>query len=126
MTDVQTIVNRYIASWNETDPQRRRALIAEVYSPDAAYTDPLAAVRGHDAIDQLVGAAQSQFAGLQFSLASAVDAHHDQARFTWHLAAPGAEEPAVIGFDVAILDGGRLQNVYGFIDKAPPGAVAES
>lgn len=85
------------------------------------------AVHGRDAIDQFVAAAQAQFAGLQFSLGSALDAHHDQARFTWHLGTPGVEEPVVIGFDVAVVDGGRLREVYGFIDKAPsPSASSES
>ncbi len=123
MTDVQAVIRRYIESWNETDPQRRRALIADLYTEQAGYTDPLVSVRGHDAIDQFVGAAQTQFAGLQFSLGSGVDAHHDQARFTWHLAPPGAPEPVVIGFDVAIFDDGRLRDVYGFIDKAPSSAT---
>jgi hypothetical protein len=127
VTDVQAVIDRYIATWNETDPQRRRALIADVYTDHAGYTDPLVAVRGRDAIDQLVAAAQAQFVGLQVSLGSAVDAHHDQARFTWHLGAPGADEPVVIGFDVAVLDDGRLRDVYGFIDKAPsPATTAES
>jgi hypothetical protein len=126
VTDVQaihTIVRRYIDTWNETNPQRRRALIAQVFVENAGYTDPLAAVRGHDAIDQFVGAAQAQFAGLQFSLGSAVDAHHDQARFSWHLGPVGSDEPVVIGFDVAIVDDGRLRDVYGFIDKAPSTAA---
>ena len=68
MTDVQTVIDRYIDVWNATVPQRRRELIAEVFAEDAAYPDPLAAVRGHEAIHQCVSAAQAQFAGLQFSL----------------------------------------------------------
>ena len=119
MSDVQTIVNRYIDMWNETDPRQRQALVEEVFADDGAYTDPLASVRGHAAIDQLVGAAQAQFAGLTFRLGSPIDAHHEQARFTWHLAAPDAQEPLVIGFDVAVLSDGRFRDVYGFIDKLP-------
>ena len=91
----------------------------EVFAEDATYTDPLAAVSGGDGIDQFIGAAQAQFAGMQFSLAGPVDAHHDQARFTWHLGAPGNQDPFVIGFDVAILDNGRIRSVYGFLDKVP-------
>jgi hypothetical protein len=117
--DITSTVRRYIETWNETDALRRRALIAELYTEDAGYTDPLIAVRGRDAIDQFVGAAQAQFAGLEFSLAGPVDAHHEQARFQWHLGPPGAEQPVAIGFDVAVLENGRLRNVYGFIDKAP-------
>ena len=124
MTDVQRVIERYIDVWNATDPARRRELIGKVFTEDAGYSDPLAAVRGHDAIDQLVTAAQAQFAGLQFSLGGPIDAHHDQARFTWHLSAPGIEEPVVIGFDVAILNDGRVRDVYGFLDKVPSGALA--
>jgi hypothetical protein len=28
-------------------------------------------------------------------------------------------EPVAIGFDVAVLDDGRLREVYGFLDKVP-------
>jgi SnoaL-like domain len=124
MTDVQRVIEHYIDVWNATDPAQRRGLIGEVFTEDAMYTDPLAAVRGHDAIDQFVAAAQAQFAGLQFSLAGAIDAHHDQARFTWHLGAPTMEEPVVIGFDVAIFNDGRLREVYGFLDRVPSSGAA--
>ena len=54
-----------------------------------------------------------------FTLGGAVDTHHDQARFTWHLG-PGGGEPIVIGFDVAVLNGGgQIGSVYGFLDKVP-------
>jgi SnoaL-like domain len=54
MTDITSIVHRYIDTWNETDAERRRGLIAEVFTPDASYTDPLVAARGREAIDQFV------------------------------------------------------------------------
>ena len=53
------------------------------------------------------------------TLGGAVDAHHDQARFTWHLAPQGAAEPVVIGFDVAVVEQDRIGSVYGFLDKVP-------
>src|SRR5438067_9671208 len=52
MTAVQRVIERYIDVWNATDPGRRRELIGEVFTADAAYSDPLAAVRGRDAIDE--------------------------------------------------------------------------
>jgi hypothetical protein len=119
MHDVESIVRRYIDAWNETEPARRRAVVAEIFAEDASYTDPLVSIIGYDAIDQFIAGAQAQFAGLQFSLAGRVDAHHDQARFTWHLGAPGEPDPLAIGFDVAILDHGRIRSVYGFLDKVP-------
>jgi len=119
MSDFDNVVSRYLAVWNETDAPARRKRIDELFAADVRYVDPMAAVSGREALDGLVGAVQQQFPGLTFSLGEPVDAHHDQARFTWHLSAvPG--EPLVVGFDVAELDGeGRIRQVLGFLDKVP-------
>jgi hypothetical protein len=54
-----------------------------------------------------------------FTPAGPVDAHHQQARFTWGLGPEGAE-PVVIGFDVAVTgEDGRITSVHGFLDKVP-------
>ena len=112
---------RQYAAWNEADPERRRSLIDSVWAAEGSYTDPLADVRGRDAIDAVIAAVQQQFPGLVFSLGGPVDANHQQARFSWHLG-PAGEEPLVIGFDVAVLGaGGQIDAVYGFLDKVPAG-----
>ncbi|WP_028937684.1 nuclear transport factor 2 family protein [Pseudonocardia spinosispora] len=118
-TDLQNLAERYIDVWNETDPAARRSKIDELYSAEAGYTDPLVDARGVEAIDTTIAAVQQQFAGLVFSLAGPVDAHHNTARFQWNLGAPGAEEPLVVGFDVAVAENGKLAAVYGFLDKVP-------
>jgi hypothetical protein len=118
-TDLNTLAKRYIDAWNEPDALARRALISDLYTDDAGYTDPLAQASGRDQIDATIAAVQQQFAGLVFSLAGPVDAHHDTARFQWHLGAPGADEPLVVGFDVVVAENGRLRQVYGFLDKVP-------
>jgi SnoaL-like protein len=116
---MQEIVERYLAAWNETDASRRRKLVDELWAEDGSYTDPLADAHGREEIDGLIGAVQQQFPDFAFTLGGAVDTHHDQARFTWHLGPAGAE-PVVIGFDVAVLNGGgQIRSVYGFLDKVP-------
>ncbi len=113
------MIDRYLAAWNETDPAARRKLIDETYAEDASYVDPMAEAYGRDAIDATIGAVQQQFPGLVFSLAGPVDAHHQQARFTWGLGPEGAE-PIVVGFDVAVANAdGQLTGVLGFLDKVP-------
>jgi hypothetical protein len=112
------VIERYMESWNETDPATRRALIDEVWAENGRYTDPLAVAEGRDAIDGLLAAVQGQFPGLRFS-GGPVEAHHDIARFTWTLSADGAE-PLVVGFDVVVFaEDGRIASVHGFLDKVP-------
>jgi hypothetical protein len=114
----QTVI-KYLNAWNETDATRRRVAIAALCTEDCEYTDPLARVSGPSALDQLIAGVQRQLPGFRFSLAGKVDSHHDQARFTWHAAPEGAHEPVVVGFDVFLLDAGRVRSVYGFLDKVP-------
>jgi hypothetical protein len=118
MSDFDTTVKRYLAAWNETDPAVRRSAIDDVFTADVRYTDPLAAVTGRDALDGLIAAVHEQFPGLVFTSGGPVDAHHEQARFTWHLGPEGAG-PIVVGFDVIELGpDGRIRTVLGFLDKA--------
>jgi hypothetical protein len=121
---MQEIIERYIAAWNETDPERRRGLVESLWAADGSYTDPLADAHGREDIDGLIGAVQDQFPGLVFSLGGPVDAHHNQARFSWHLGPAGDGEPLVIGFDVAVIDAdNQITSVHGFLDKVPAGAL---
>jgi hypothetical protein len=114
-----TLVERYLACWNETDADARRALIVQTWSADAEYRDPMAQVQGLEAIDATIAAVQGQFPGLVFTQVGDVDAHHQQARFQWGLGPDGAE-PVIVGSDVAILgDDGRITTVLGFLDKVP-------
>jgi hypothetical protein len=121
MSDLQKLAERYIATWNETDPIARRSAIDGLWTEDASYVDPLAAAEGRAAIDATIEAVQAQFPGLVFRLGGPVDAHHHLARFTWHLG-PADGEPIVVGFDVAVAAGDRLQSVHGFLDKVPAAA----
>lgn len=120
MSDIAGTVERYISLWNETDADARAKGIAEVFTADATYTDPLADVSGHAGLDAVIAGAQNQFPGFTFKLLSSVDSNHHIARFSWELLPPGATESVVIGSDVAVFDeSGKIRGVYGFLDKVP-------
>jgi len=118
MSDVTGVITRYLDVWNEREPAARRTLIDQLWTEDARYVDPLVEAEGRAAIDAAVGGAQAAFPSLVFRLAGPVDAHHDVVRFTWELG-PDGGEALVVGFDVAVLAGGRLRTVHGFLDKVP-------
>jgi hypothetical protein len=121
MTDAAHVAGRYIAVWNETDPTRRSALLAEGWSADATYVDPLMSGRGLDQIGALIGAVHARFPGFRFTLVERADGYGDNVRFSWALG-PKAEPEMIKGTDVAVTENGRLKSVTGFIDKAPAGA----
>jgi hypothetical protein len=118
MSDLVDLVNDYLATWNETDPTARRTMIDALWTEDCTYVDPMAEAHGRDQVDAVIAAVQAQFPGFVFTLGEGVDAHHEQARFTWELGPEGGEA-LVVGFDVAVFDGGRLRSVYGFLDRVP-------
>jgi hypothetical protein len=119
MNDVNALVQRYFAIWNETDADRRRDLIAQTWADDATYIDPMMRGDGPAGIDAMIQAVQNQFAGHQFRQIGAADAHNTYLRFAWELA-PADGPVLVAGTDFAMItDNNRLQKVIGFIDLAP-------
>ena len=119
MTAYDELAQRYIDTWNQTDPTARRAAVDQLYAEDARYVDPLGVADGREAIASMIDAVQQQFPGFSFRLAGPVDGHHNQARFGWELGPAGSPAP-IVGFDVAVNnDSSRIQTVPGFLDKVP-------
>jgi hypothetical protein len=116
-TTIHTVVETYIAAWNEGDAARRHELVAQAFTPDARYRDPLMAGEGTDGLTAMIGAAQAQFPGHRFELSFGPDAHSDVVRFAWQLI--GADGPVGGGTDFATVAGdGRLREVTGFLEPA--------
>jgi len=64
MSDFEQLAERYIATWNETDPTLHRKLVEEVWAPNGRYVDPLAMAEGREAIDATIASVQGQFPDL--------------------------------------------------------------
>ncbi len=114
---ITSVVDTYIAAWNEGDAERRLELVAETWTEDGSYLDPLMTGEGTDGIAAMIGAAQTQFPGHRFVLATGPDAHNDVVRFSWTL--NGADGPVAAGTDFAtVADDGRLRSVTGFLEQS--------
>lgn len=117
--DLSTTVDTWLRAYGEPDPDKRAALIAEVWAPEGTLVDPPFTGTGPDEITALAGAAQGQFPGHTFRRTSGIDAHHDLARYTWELVGPDGTI-AVGGTDVvALAADGRLLRVAGFFGDPP-------
>jgi hypothetical protein len=123
MKDQDTAVERYLAAWNETDGERRRRLIADVWTDGARYIDPKLSAQGHAELDAMLVAVQGMFPGHRFLPLGRAERHHDRLRFRWSLRAPDGA-PVAAGTDFATLaPDGRFAEVIGFLDQVPAGAA---
>jgi hypothetical protein len=124
MNDTTTLIDDgYLAMWNETDAQRRRAIIDRTWTADGTYVDPLLEASGATALDGMVAGVHDQFPGHRFRRTSGIDVHHDRLRFGWELVAPDGSV-TVAGVDVGQLTGERLQVITGFFGPLPEEGAA--
>jgi SnoaL-like protein len=121
--DITTVVDRYIAMWNETGADERRAIIAATWTDDSTYLDPLMAGEGPAGIDAMVSGAQQQFPGVRFELTAGPDQHHDRVRFAWRMVGGDGNGEIARGVDFAtVAEDGRLRSVTGFLEPSQTGA----
>src|SRR5262245_18932231 len=79
------LIDRYCEVWSEPDASRRRELLSSVWEVGAMYTDP--SVHAVNAEELLLHIAKvlSRRPGAKVLRTSALDVHHNVARFSWHV-----------------------------------------
>jgi hypothetical protein len=119
MSNIESVVESYVASWNETDPARRQSALAAACAANASYRDPVMTSDGHAGLDAMLAGVQAKFPGFVLKRISQIDSHNGAVRFAWSLG-PAAGPSVVEGVDFATLSpDGRLAAIVGFIDKMP-------
>jgi hypothetical protein len=116
------LVDRYMATWNETDPILRRKLIDEVWAEDCAYFNRLFVARGRDMIEAAVSTAHTEYFAKGYSFKSQNDAygHHKGVKFGWVMVFTATGEVDTFGQDFVTLDDdGRILTDYQFGMKPP-------
>lgn len=135
--DIHDLTDRYVAVWNEPDPERRRAMIHELWSADAVHVlQPpkellqtaeglgfnrlVLEARGHDALEYRVTRAYEEFVApgtFVFRSRHNTDRLHDIVKFNWEMAPQDGGEIAGVGLEILILDpDGRIISDYQFIE----------
>jgi hypothetical protein len=114
MSDLATTIDTHLAGYCEPDPSVRADLLAKAWSTDGELIDPPFDGKGRDNIAAMVDVVLTHYAGHTFRRTTAVDAHHDLARYGWALVAPDGAV-AVTGTDFAQVGAdGKLTRVVGF------------
>jgi hypothetical protein len=101
--------------FNEADPDRRAAVIAEVFTEDVVFTDAERTVTGRAALGDTVTGLLAQGPGLVFTPAGPYRGVGDLGMRAWRLGPPGGE-PVLGGLDVAQVTAGRIARLWTVLD----------
>jgi len=120
MIDIQTLIQDYIAVWNEADAGRRRQLIRTLWQEDAHHLARTLEAVGHAGIEKRVTDAYDKWVkekGNVFRLQGSVDGHHDTVKLRWAMLPAAGGDVVSVGFDFLVLGGdGRIRTGYQFIE----------
>ena len=134
MTDPNELADRYVAIWNETDPDRRRTAVKQLWSDGGvqilkppqeirtiAETFAMRSIlesRGHAELEARVANAVEQFGSkYEFRRSGDADRLQDVLTFRWEAILRDSGEPDGAGRHVFMLDpDGRIRLDYLFVD----------
>lgn len=119
MVDRQEQVDAYVATWNESDLDKRLALIATAWVEKGRYVAESSDVTGHSAINDNVVRIQQKYPNRIFLRTSDIFSLRDRSRFTWAMLDP-AGSATISGVDYALFaEDGRLRRITCVYDRKP-------
>jgi hypothetical protein len=118
--DLELLAARYVDMWNEPDPVRRRAIIALLFSDDAAHFTKSQEAYGHAGMEHRVIGSHDKWVrdgGCEFRVFGQTNRHHDVMRFGWQMVPAGGGAAIALGSDVVVLaEDGRIRLDYQFTE----------
>lgn len=115
-----SIIDVMLSGWNARDGERLRDIVAEALDQAIEFCDPPHDISGHAAFIAMVEAFWRDNGECRVRRTSAIDAHHDRARYSWAIEWPNGRR--FDGFDVVTLDreSGKVLRVDGFFGALQP------
>ena len=101
--------------FNEPDPQRRAAVIAEVFADDVVFVDAERTVTGREELAATVTGLLAQAPGFVFTPAGPFRGVGDLGMRPWRLGPPGGD-PVLGGLDVVQTADGRIARLWTLLD----------
>jgi hypothetical protein len=129
MKDIASIVDSYVAVWNEDDPAKRRQRIREVWSPDGTTCYRLMDAHGYDAIEQRVVSSWEKWLseGRHVFRPKSFAVHHNVVKLDFIMVRLPGQDVEANGLCFLLLDrDGRIEHDYQFNPSAnDAGELAE-
>jgi hypothetical protein len=119
--DVDALIDAYCDAWSTPLPVERERILRSVLADDAMYCDPRCAPMGIDALLGYIAQLHASRPGARIVRTSAVDTHHEVARFAWQVRLPDGRALAE-SLDVVTLadDNAAIQRIVGFFGPLGP------
>ncbi|MEW2478507.1 nuclear transport factor 2 family protein [Mycobacterium sp. NPDC049093] len=100
-----------LAVFDERDPQRRAAVIADTYSADVQWIDDEGTATGHDELNAKAAELQEKLPGLHFVKAGPVRQTRGLGFLAWEVRTPD-DTTVASGFDVAEISDERIVRMW--------------
>lgn len=84
-TDILTLIEEYIAAWNEPDSHIRIELLETVWDDEGIYADPVSHAMNRAGLDVIIEGFLEDNPGAKIILNEKIDHHHNYVRFSWTL-----------------------------------------
>ena len=107
MTTEQSLANRYVAAWNETDPDRRRRAIESLWVPEGKHFVDTRQAFGHKALQTRISTSHEKNvtkAGNRFQAVQDAKRLHDSVIFHWRMMPQGRDEILATGFEILLVN----------------------
>ena len=121
MVDIQGLAERYVAVWNETNAEKRRTAIAELFAPEAVHYVRTLEARAYAALEtRITGSHEKNVrdGGYLFRPADGAQSLRDVVTFRWEMVPGAGGDVEASGFEFLVLDGdGRILSDYQFIES---------
>ena len=112
------LIDKYFEVWNESDLDKRRIILKEIWFKHGEYIEPRAHLKGVDELADHIGKIQSGRPGLKIIGTSKMEVHHQIARFKWQLV-KGDKISLLDGLDIVFFtdDGKKIKKIIGFFGE---------
>lgn len=119
MDAAQDLAERYVAVWNEADPERRRRQIAALWTPEGQHYVGAREVRGYHALEKRIADSHAKSVrdnGHRFRAARDARRLRDVVTFHWEMVSAETESVLARGLEFLIVsDDGQVLADYQFV-----------
>lgn len=137
MSFANELGDRYVAVWNERDPERRREMVAQLWAPGGEHLlvppqevreaaaglrmSPVFEVRGHRELELRVTDAHERFIApgdYDFRRRDDAERLRDVVKFRWEMVSTANGSVTAVGLEFLVLDAeGRIRSDFQFIES---------